>query len=219
MKYDELYKLVENFNISKKEFENLHEEFSNNKKDDIKGVLTFTDFIYYYISEMNNTYFHNYNSIGYTLGFIKLLNLNNIKIDFDFSFYLSNEEKYDEILIDILQVKINEKLRKENLIIIGINVGFDNTVYFIIPYEKYVELKKIKTELFSIIDTYYSESIYNEIYELKNDFEGLKKGHFVMLDNKEIVPIYITLFNEYHHVNKKYSVPENIKEDVLELVL
>lgn len=223
--YNDLKKLLEYLDIDI-EILKLEEEFKKNREGIIKEYLDtnysdkisgYTDFIYYYIAENTNNYFYNYNSMGFIIKIKELLIKNNIILDFPYNEYLKKEEYYSELLIDIYITKLNFYLEKLNKKIIGINVGIDNTIYLILDLKEYYNIKKIKTFLFSIIDEYYFEKIYNEIYEIKTSNLMIEKGEFLIkVDDRN--SIFKTLYN-YKRENKEIILKKNEIEENLELII
>lgn len=222
MNYLDLYELFKLKNIEYNVFLKLKNDFFEDKNlAVIKNleyknfeILSFTDFIFFYMSENTISYFHNINSIGYTNKLKKLLEKENIKIDFDFEKFVEMENDYDLSLLDILIAKLNFKLEKLGLKIIGINTGLDFELYFLTTIKEYINLKNINSKLYTIIDTYYYEKIHNEIYENLIDFENLPKGNYLKKYNNK----YITLF-EKNKKNLVYYLDEEKIKDIMEIII
>lgn len=217
-----LYELFEINNIEYEKFLELKNDFNNDKNIAVLkhlgyknfDILSFTDFIFFYLSENINSYFHNINSVGYTEKIRLLLEKENIELNFDFDKFSEMEKYYDLSLLDILISKLNFELENKSLKIIGINTGLDYELYFLVTIKKYIKLKSINSMYYTIIDTYYYEKIHNEIYENLIDFENLKKGNYLKkYDNK-----YITLF-ENDKNNLVYYFTENEIKEILEIII
>ena len=67
---------------------------------------------------------------------------------------------------------ISYELKKQNLAIFGINLGFDSVLYYITSqqaYERIVESQK----LIKVFDLPFLEEIYNEIFEIVGDLGNI----------------------------------------------
>ncbi|MDO5089066.1 MAG: hypothetical protein Q4D53_04690 [Leptotrichiaceae bacterium] len=167
--------------------------FKNSKhKEEIK---TFGDFFYYYLAENENCYLYTFLEKGFTKSMKKLLESHNIdpkEMDIDWLGMETKEKKYKEVLFDILYAMINYELKKQGLTIFGLNVGFESALYFIVSEDAYKRIDK-NAELYTIFDSEYLETIYNEIFEVKRDLgvRDLQVGDFIEKDGKEYRSLFL----------------------------
>lgn len=205
---EKLFKFAKLLNLNMQEYDKAINEWELDNKKAIYDYLGFYDtyneiknfelFFYYYISENKKSYFHNYNTKGYTKGFKKLVEEYNINIDWD-KFELQ-EEFYSEILVDVLMAAINYELKKVGKCIIGIFVGLKNITYLLLDIATVKELKKCNTNII-IFDTKYLEDIYDIIYEVTEEISPLSsyfsKGDYIMKMGEK----YKTIFNDINKTN------------------
>lgn len=182
------------------------EEFLN---DGENKISTFSDFYYQYLVKYSDSYFYKFMGKGYTDGFRELLgkkgiNPDNLNVDWE-SIRLK-ELEYDESLVDILYSIVNYELEHHGYSIFGINMGYESTLYFVIPEKAFLRIDN-EPELFTIFDIGFLETIYNEIYEVVGDLgtENVKIGDFLEKRGNE----YFTLFSD----SSKNIVIENIDEN------
>ena len=174
-----------------------------------ENIQTFGDFFYYYLATYENTYLYTFLEKGFTKKFKKLLESHDIdpkSIDIDWLGMETKEVKYKEVLFDILYAMINHEIKKQGFNLFGINIGFESALYFIVPSESYDRINK-NAELYTVFDTEYLETIYNEIFEVKRDLgvKGLQVGDFIEKDKDQI---------HYHSLFLKNNVViNNIDED------
>lgn len=174
---------------------------------------TIGEYIYYYISDMENTYFSNFNTLGYTKGIKRMLESNGIYIEkeIDFEDFNKKEEYYNDSLIDILLASVDDVLReKYNKTIYGINVGYTSVIYIISTEDEYLKLKNIDNSIMSIFDTEFLEKSYKEIYILDDNIEHdayvLKGDYLEKISENE----YATLYN---HLYKKNVILSNLNDN------
>lgn len=144
--------------------------FSKNELDG--DIATFGDFYYNYLAKFGNGYLYKFLEKGYTKAFRRLLMSNDINPDkyesIDWNGIHNKEEKYQEVLVDILFAMINYELRKEGLVLFGLNMGYESVIYFIVKEDAFKRIKK-ESDLFQIFDLDFLEVIYNEIFEVTGD--------------------------------------------------
>lgn len=221
--YNKLNELVYILGLSDENYQKAVFAYIKNPYDAVKKYLGFEDddneisdlskFIYHYISESNITYFHNFNSKGYTKGLKNLVKNYKIEQFIDFDSIESKEPLYEEILIDILTSLIDYELKKEKKTIFSISIGEANSLYFVLDYNKFLEIKRLNSIFLTIYDMEFFEKKYGIIYKLKENDERLKniveKNDFIM-ENKDVKGRYITLFDSKIIKNKTIS---NLSEE------
>ena len=147
------------------------------------SIMTFTEFMYFYLSKATNSYFYENLALGYTLGFKELLNKENIELsEINWDNISEKEEKYEEVLIDILLSKINNLIRPKDKILFGIDIGLGSKLFFVRDKQSYYEIKRMETNFYFLYDEQYLQNFYNSLYELTEDADGtepLSKGDFV----------------------------------------
>ena len=178
-------KLVQYITARREAFLNLEEASKKYLDEDVnlETINVFSDFYYRYMAKYSNCFLYNFNEKGYTKGFKKLLEKNEIdvnKLNINWDDIESKEKKYQEGLVDILYAMISYELKKQNLAIFGINLGFDSVLYYITSqqaYERIVESQK----LIKVFDLPFLEEIYNEIFEIVGDLgiKGVEIGDFI----------------------------------------
>ena len=158
------------------------EEFLSDENSENK-IATFSDFYYQYLIKYSDSYFYKFMAKGYTEGFRNLLikkGINPDDLNINWESIEKKEKKYQEGLVDILYAMISYELKKQNLAIFGINLGFDSVLYYITSqqaYERIVESQK----LIKVFDLPFLEEIYNEIFEIVGDLgiKGVEIGDFI----------------------------------------
>lgn len=214
---DELVKYI---NAKENALNNLSgaiEKYFENEEEK-KGILTFGDFYYRYLSKYGNCYEYIFNSKGYTEKIKELVINSGINVELlniDWDNFKNKEEKYQELLIDILYAQVNYELGKYDYQIFGLNFGYESVLYFVTTEEKYKRLKE-NEELIKIFDTYFLETIYGEIYEITGDIEveGVEIGDFIEKKEGE----YTTLFNASIG-NKKIENIDDSDEKKVKIIL
>ena len=175
--YEDYQRVKQNF------FENKKETMSKELGIENTSIMTFTEFMYFYLSKTTNSYFYENLSLGYTLGFKELLNKENIELtEINWDNISAKEEKYEEVLIDILLSKINNLIRPKDKILFGIDIGLGSKLFFVRDKQSYYEIKRIETNFYFLYDEQYLQNFYNSLYELTEDADGtepLSKGDFV----------------------------------------
>ena len=175
--YEDYQRVKQNF------FENKKETMSKELGIENTSIMTFTEFMYFYLSKTTNSYFYENLSLGYTLGFKELLNKENIELtEIDWDNISEKEEKYEEVLIDILLSKINNLIRPKDKILFGIDIGLGSKLFFVRDKQSYYEIKRMETNFYFLYDEQYLQNFYNSLYELTEDADGtepLSKGDFV----------------------------------------
>ena len=146
---------------------------------------------------------------GYTDGFRALLTGKGIdpdELNVDWESIRSKELEYDESLVDILYSIVNYELEHCGYAIFGINMGYESTLYFILPEKAFLRIDN-EPQLFTIFDIGFLETIYNEIYEVVGNIgtENVRIGDFLEKRGNE----YYTLFADA----SKNVVIENIDEN------
>ena len=118
----------------------------------------------------------------------------------------SKELEYDESLVDILYSLLNYELEHRGYGIFGINMGYESTLYFVVPEKTFFRIDK-EPELFTIFDIGFLETIYSEIYQITGELgiENVNIGDFLEKRGNE----YYTLFMEA----SKNVIIENIDEN------
>ena len=182
------------------------EEFLN---DGENKISTFSDFYYQYLVKYSDSYLYKFMAKGYTDGFRELLGKKGINPDglnVDWESIRLKELEYDESLVDILYSIINYELEHRRYSIFGINMGYESTLYFVVPEKTFFRIDN-EPELFTIFDIGFLETIYNEIYEVTGDLgtENVRVGDFLEKRGNE----YYTLFDDL----SKNVVIENIDEN------
>lgn len=188
--------LVEYITARREAFLDLKEASKKYLDEDVnlETINVFSDFYYRYMAKYSNCFLYNFNEKGYTKGFKNLLERNEIDVDklnINWESIEKKEKKYQEGLVDILYAMISYELKKQNLAIFGVNLGFDSVLYYITSqqvYERIVESQK----LIKVFDLPFLEEIYNEIFEIVGDLgiKGVEIGDFIeKMDNG-----YRTLF-------------------------
>lgn len=232
--YIKLHKIVEFLGINMFEYRNVVLDYNQDRKEAIKKHLFFEDenneindfqtFVYLYIAENTVSYFHNMRTKNYTKGFLNLckeyLSILNKKIDFDD--FLIKEVEYGDILVDILASNLEYELKKIGKTFFAISLNTGTCIYMLTDYEVLKNIKKIKSELFTVYDTLALEKIYGLIYKLKEKDENLdsyiKKGDYIM-ELKDQKGIYTTLFSEEFKENILISNLTNKQKENLRIVL
>ena len=175
--YEDYQRVKQNF------FENKKETMSRELGIENTSIMTFTEFMYFYLSKATNSYFYENLALGYTLGFKELLNKENIELsEINWDNISEKEEKYEEVLIDILLSKINNLIRPKNKILFGIDIGLGSKLFFVRDKQSFYEIKRIDTNFYFLYDEEYLQNFYNSLYELTEDIDGtepLSKGDFV----------------------------------------
>ena len=184
------------------------EEFLNDENINNK-IATFSDFYYQYLIKYSDTYLYDFMAKGYTDGFRSLLTRKGINPDdlnVNWESIRSKELEYDESLVDILYSIINYELEHRGYSIFGINMGYESTLYFILPEKAFLRIDN-EPQLFTIFDIGFLETIYNEIYEVAGNLgtENVRIGDFIEKRGNE----YYTLFADA----SKNVVIENIDEN------
>lgn len=184
------------------------EEFLNDENINNK-IATFSDFYYQYLIKYSDTYLYDFMAKGYTDGFRSLLTRKGINPDdlnVNWESIRSKELEYDESLVDILYSIINYELEHRGYSIFGINMGYESTLYFILPEKAFLRIDN-EPQLFTIFDIGFLETIYNEIYEVVGNLgtENVRIGDFIEKRGNE----YYTLFADA----SKNVVIENIDEN------
>lgn len=184
------------------------DEFLNNKENENK-INTFSEFYYEYMIRYSDCYLYEFMAKGYTDGFRELLEKKGIdpdSLDVNWESIRSKELEYDESLVDILYSIINYELEHRGYSIFGINMGYESTLYFIVPQKTFSRIDN-EPELFTIFDIGFLETIYNEIYEVVGNLgaENVRIGDFLEKRGNE----YYTLFADA----SKNVIIENIDEN------
>ena len=184
------------------------DEFLNNKENENK-INTFSEFYYEYMIRYSDCYLYEFMAKGYTDGFRELLEkkgINPDSLDVNWESIRSKELEYDESLVDILYSIVNYELEHRGYSIFGINMGYESTLYFIVPQKTFSRIDN-EPELFTIFDIGFLETIYNEIYEVVGNLgaENVRIGDFLEKRGNE----YYTLFME---ASKNVAI-ENIDEN------
>ena len=184
------------------------DEFLSNKENENK-INTFSEFYYEYMIKYSNSYLYEFMAKGYTDGFRELLEkkgINPDSLDVNWESIRSKELEYDESLVDILYSIVNYELEHRGYSIFGINMGYESTLYFIVPQKAFSRIDN-EPELFTIFDIGFLETIYNEIYEVVGNLgaENVRIGDFLEKRGNE----YYTLFADA----SKNVIIENIDEN------
>ena len=184
------------------------DEFLNNKENENK-INTFSEFYYEYMIRYSDCYLYEFMAKGYTDGFRELLEKKGIdsdSLDVNWESIRSKELEYDESLVDILYSIINYELEHRGYSIFGINMGYESTLYFIVPQKAFSRIDN-EPELFTIFDIGFLETIYNEIYEVVANLgiENVGVGDFLEKRGNE----YYSLFADA----SKNVIIENIDEN------
>ena len=184
------------------------DEFLNNKENENK-INTFSEFYYEYMIRYSDCYLYEFMAKGYTDGFRELLEKKGIdsdSLDVNWESIRSKELEYDESLVDILYSIINYELEHRGYSIFGINMGYESTLYFIVPQKSFSRIDN-EPELFTIFDIGFLETIYNEIYEVVGNLgiENVGVGDFLEKRGNE----YYSLFADA----SKNVIIENIDEN------
>ena len=184
------------------------EKFLSDENGENK-IATFSDFYYQYLIKYSDSYLYNFMAKGYTDGFRNLLTnkgINPDELNVNWESIRSKELEYDESLVDILYSIVNYELEHRGYAIFGINMGYESTLYFVVPEKAFFRIDK-EPELFTIFDTGFLETIYNEIYEVVGNLgtENVRIGDFLEKRGNE----YYTLFAD----TSKNVVIENIDEN------
>ena len=184
------------------------EEFLSDENSENK-IATFSDFYYQYLIKYSDSYFYKFMAKGYTEGFRNLLikkGINPDDLNINWESIRSKELEYDESLVDILYSIVNYELEHRGYIIFGINMGYESTLYFIVPEKAFFRIDN-EPQLFTIFDIGFLETIYNEVYEVVGNLgtENVKIGDFLEKRGNE----YYTLFME---ASKNVAI-ENIDEN------
>ena len=184
------------------------EEFLSDENSENK-IATFSDFYYQYLIKYSDSYFYKFMAKGYTEGFRNLLikkGINPDDLNINWESIRSKELEYDESLVDILYSIVNYELEHRGYIIFGINMGYESTLYFIVPEKAFFRIDN-EPQLFTIFDIGFLETIYNEVYEVVGNLgtENVKIGDFL----EKRVNEYYTLFSD----TSKNVIIENIDEN------
>ena len=184
------------------------EEFLSDENSENK-IATFSDFYYQYLIKYSDSYLYDFMAKGYTDGFRALLTGKGIdpdELNVDWESIRSKELEYDESLVDILYSIVNYELEHRGYAIFGINMGYESTLYFILPEKAFLRIDN-EPQLFTIFDSGFLETIYNEIYEVVGNIgtENVRIGDFLEKRGNE----YYTLFADA----SKNVVIENIDEN------
>ena len=184
------------------------EEFLSDENSENK-IATFSDFYYQYLIKYSDSYFYKFMAKGYTEGFRNLLikkGINPDDLNINWESIRSKELEYDESLVDILYSIVNYELEHRGYIIFGINMGYESTLYFIVPEKAFFRIDN-EPQLFTIFDIGFLETIYNEVYEVVGNLgtENVKIGDFLEKRGNE----YYTLFSD----TSKNVIIENINEN------
>ena len=184
------------------------EEFLSDENSENK-IATFSDFYYQYLIKYSDSYFYKFMAKGYTEGFRNLLikkGINPDDLNINWESIRSKELEYDESLVDILYSIVNYELEHRGHIIFGINMGYESTLYFIVPEKAFFRIDN-EPQLFTIFDIGFLETIYNEVYEVVGNLgtENVKIGDFLEKRGNE----YYTLFSD----TSKNVIIENINEN------
>ena len=184
------------------------EEFLSDENSENK-IATFSDFYYQYLIKYSDSYFYKFMAKGYTEGFRNLLikkGINPDDLNINWESIRSKELEYDESLVDILYSIVNYELEHRGYIIFGINMGYESTLYFIVPEKTFFRIDN-EPQLFTIFDIGFLETIYNEVYEVVGNLgtENVKIGDFLEKRGNE----YYTLFSD----TSKNVIIENIDEN------
>ena len=133
--YEEYKRVKGNF------FKNKKETMENELEIEGTVIMTFTEFMYFYLSKNANSYFYENLSLGYTLGFKELLKKEGIELsEIEWENIALKEEKYEEVLIDIVFSKINNLVRLKNKILFGIDIGLGSKLFFIRDKEYFYDM-------------------------------------------------------------------------------
>ena len=186
----------------------LGEEFLDGKNED-ERIETFSDFYYQYMIKYSDCYLYEFMGKGYTDGFRELLEKKGIdpdSLNVNWESLRSKELEYDESLVDILYSIVNYELEHRGYSIFGINMGYESTLYFIVPQKAFSRIDN-EPELFTIFDIGFLETIYNEIYEVVGNLgiENVGVGDFLEKRGNE----YYSLFADA----SKNVIIENIDEN------
>lgn len=184
------------------------EEFLSDENSENK-IETFSDFYYQYLIKYSDSYFYKFMAKGYTEGFRNLLikkGINPDDLNINWESIRSKELEYDESLVDILYSIVNYELEHRGYIIFGINMGYESTLYFIVPEKAFFRIDN-EPQLFTIFDIGFLETIYNEVYEVVGNLgtENVRIGDFLEKRGNE----YYTLFSD----TSKNVIIENIDEN------
>ena len=184
------------------------EEFLSDENSENK-IATFSDFYYQYLIKYSDSYFYKFMAKGYTEGFRNLLikkGINPDDLNINWESIRSKELEYDESLVDILYSIVNYELEHRGYIIFGINMGYESTLYFIVPEKAFFRIDN-EPQLFTIFDIGFLETIYNEVYEVVGNLgtENVRIGDFLEKRGNE----YYTLFSD----TSKNVIIENIDEN------
>lgn len=205
-------KLVNYINTRREYFFEPKEAIFNTFGEEESGemIKTFSDFYYQYLAKKADSFLYKFMSKGYTEGLKKLVEKKGIdpnELDVNWESIKSKEEKYEESLIDILYAILNYELKAYGMEIFGINMGYESTLYFIIPEKSFLRLNR-ESELFTIFDIGFLETIYNEIYEVTGDL-GIKNVEIGDFIEKKDDNEYHTLFAD----SSKNCIIKDIDED------
>ena len=184
------------------------EEFLSDENSENK-IATFSDFYYQYLIKYSDSYFYKFMAKGYTEGFRNLLikkGINPDDLNINWESIRSKELEYDESLVDILYSIVNYELEHRGYSIFGINMGYESTLYFIVPEKAFFRIDN-EPQLFTIFDIGFLETIYNEVYEVVGNLgtENVRIGDFLEKRGNE----YYTLFSD----TSKNVIIENIDEN------
>ena len=210
--YEDYQRVKQNF------FENKKETMSKELGIENTSIMTFTEFMYFYLSKATNSYFYENLALGYTLGFKELLNKENIELsEINWDNISEKEEKYEEVLIDILLSKINNLIRPKNKILFGIDIGLGSKLFFVRDKQSFYEIKRIDTNFYFLYDEEYLQNFYNSLYELTEDVDGtesLSKGDFVEeRSQKDGILKVKSLFKKD---NKEYDIKSEKLEQIFQ---
>lgn len=183
-------------------------------EDEVKKILTFGDFYYRYLAKYSNCFEYVFTTKGYSKNFKDLLLKNEINadlLDINWESFEKKEEKYQELLVDILYAQINYELNKYNLAIFGLNLGYESVLYFVTSYEKYKRIKE-NEGIIKIFDTLFLETIYSEIYEITGNISSdlVEIGDFIEKRGNE----FTTLFNDKYENTVLNNLDETNKREL-----
>lgn len=179
----------------------------------------FIDFWYYYLSDNTDNFFHNIGEKGYVNSIKNFIKRNNIEIgNIDYEDFLSKESYYSEALCDILLAEVRYQLKDKSLDILGINIGYQSIMYYILPKNIIKQIKSMEEEAgILLFDIKKIEEIYGEIYKLNQlipELDDVKESDFVE-KNKEN-NTYITMFDS--SIRQNYVIA-NLDTKLMEIYL
>ncbi|WP_073508272.1 hypothetical protein [Streptobacillus notomytis] len=233
IEYEKLHNFAKLFNIEYEVYKNAVDAYNKDLKAAVLEYIGFEDtegeignyetFFYYLIAELTNGYFHNYKSKNYTKGMKRLVRDYLYKLnDVNFDDFEKKEDEYEDVLINILISEINYNLRSEKKSIVGFSIGLENIFYLLVDNNVINEMKKIGSELLTVIDLEFLEKQLGLIYRLKESIsaleEYLQKGDYIM-EPEENKGSYITLFDKAVRKNIVINYLTDDQKKVLKVVL